>query len=89
MIEVRLETHPARRLLARSHTGDYRQIGDAFERIRIKADALRLSGPFIGVYYHNPDTTPLDKLRSHAGVVDAPRLQPHPGRFRDRHSAAW
>ena len=72
MIEVRLETHPARRLLARSHTGDYQQIGPTFERLMGTAGSLGLLGPdstSIGIYYHDPDATPIDELRSHACVV--------------------
>ena len=72
MIEVRLETHPPRRLLTRFHAGDYQEIGLTFARLTGTAKSLGLLGPdstSIGIYYDNPDATPVEELRSHACVV--------------------
>jgi AraC family transcriptional regulator len=71
MIEVSIETHPARRLLALSHEGDYRQIGPKFERLVETAGRLGLLEPearTIGIYYHDPEGTATEELRSHACV---------------------
>jgi len=69
MIEVRLESLPARRLLARPHSGDYVNIGAAFEQLYGYAYSHGLIGPdsvSLGIYYHDPDATPVEQLRSHA-----------------------
>ena len=72
MIDVRIEQMPPRRLLALTHTGPYETVGPAFERVVTAAGAAGLleSGvTTVGIYYDNPDVTPHDRLRSHAGVV--------------------
>jgi AraC family transcriptional regulator len=81
MIEVRLETLPARRLLALAHRGDYHTIGATFERLNTVAASRGLLGPesvSLGIYYDDPETTPVDSLRSHAcvSVSDALRQAP-------------
>lgn len=72
MIEVRLDTLPARRLLAIAHHGDYQKIGDAFGRIMAIAGKEGLLGPntqSVGVYFNDPDVTPESELRSAAGIT--------------------
>ena len=72
MIDVRIEQMPPRRLLALTHTGPYETVGPAFERVVTAAGAAGLLGSgvtTVGIYYDNPDVTPHDRLRSHAGVV--------------------
>lgn len=72
MIDVTIETHPARRLLALAHKGSYMGIGDAFGQVFAAAGARGLIGPTtesIGIYYDDPDATPQDQLRSHAGIT--------------------
>jgi AraC family transcriptional regulator len=84
MIEVSIEKHPARRLLALAHEGDYRQIGSKFERLMGTAGSLGLLGPdsiTIGIYYHDPDGTSVDELRSHACVRVSPAFDQAPDGF--------
>lgn len=72
MIDVFIDKHPARRLLALAHRGDYLEIGNTFGRLTAAAAAAGLIEPgadFIGVYYDDPDATPLERLRSHAGLT--------------------
>lgn len=71
MIEVSIETHPSRRLLALPHRGDYQEVGSKFERLMGTAGSLGLLGPdsaSIGIYYDDPDATAVDELRSHVCV---------------------
>ena len=84
MIEVSVETHPARRLLALSHEGDYQQIGPKFEQLMGTAGSLGLLGPdstSIGIYYNDPDAGPVDELRSHACVAVSPDFAQVPDGF--------
>ena len=69
MIDVKFEMLPPRRLLARPHAGDYQGIGAAFELLYGFAFSQGLIGPdsvSLGIYYDDPDATPVEKLRSHA-----------------------
>jgi len=71
MIDVRITTLPARRLLAVAHHGDYQGIGPVFDRVYATAAALGLLRPdtvSLGIYHDDPDATPKDQLRSHACV---------------------
>lgn len=84
MIEVTIETHPARHLLALSHEGDYEQIGPRFEQLVGTAGSLGLLGPdsiTIGIYYHDPDGTGVEELRSHACVSVRPDFDRAPEGF--------
>lgn len=78
MIEVKVEHQPARRLFALPYQGDYLKIGAAFEQLAERAAQDGLLGPesdSVGVYYDDPESTPVDELRAHAGIVvpvDAP-----------------
>lgn len=59
-------------LAAITHRGDYQEIGNAFEKIYAWAAARNLIGlttRSIGVYYHDPLSTPLKDLRAEAGLV--------------------
>jgi AraC family transcriptional regulator len=72
MIDVKIETHPARRLLAVAHHGDYQQVGDAFGRLFAYAAPQGLVGPdtvSLGIYYDDPDVTPVAQLRAHATIA--------------------
>lgn len=69
MIDVRIESLPARRLLALVHRGDYLGIGDTFGRLFAEAGSRGLLAPdtvSLGIYYDDPDITPTETLRSHA-----------------------
>jgi AraC family transcriptional regulator len=83
MIEVHIETVPARRLLALSHIGSYLDVGRMFERLMTAAGSRGLLGPdskAIGIYYDDPETKPTAELRSHACVtVPASENEPPPG----------
>lgn len=84
MIEVSIEKHPARILLALAHEGDYQQMGPKFEQLMGTAGSLGLLGPdsiTIGIYYHDPDSTPVDELRSHACVRVPPEFDQAPEGF--------
>ncbi len=72
MIDVRIETLPARRLLAVSHRGDYMGIGHAFTRVFDMAAARGLLTPetvSLGIYYDTPGAVPTEELRSQACVT--------------------
>lgn len=84
MIDVKIETLPARRLLAVLHVGDYMHVGDAFNKIGAMAGPLGLIGPqtkFMGVYYDDPDVTPVDARRAHAGITVPATFGPAPDGF--------
>lgn len=72
MIDVKIETHPARRLLAVAHRGNYLQVGDAFGRLFAFAAPQGLLNPdtvSLGIYHDDPDVTPVEQLRSHATIA--------------------
>ena len=84
MIDVRIQSVPSRRLLALAHQGDYQAIGTAFERLAEVAASRGLLGPdaiSIGIYYDDPDVTPVDRLRSHACVAVADSVREAPEGF--------
>jgi AraC family transcriptional regulator len=71
MINVHIETALPRRLLALAHAGDYNQIGPIFRRLFEYAGSRSLLGPgtvSLGIYYDDPEVTPVESLRSHACV---------------------
>jgi AraC family transcriptional regulator len=81
MIDVRLESHPSRRLLALAHQGDYDSIGTTFERLVGLAAERGLVGPetiSLGIYYDDADTTPAGQLRSHACITVPDSLREAP-----------
>jgi AraC family transcriptional regulator len=83
MIDVRVEAHPPRRLLALAHHGDYQTIGQTFGNLIALAAARGLVGPAtasIGIYYDDPEVTPVSQLRSHACIAVGDTVQePSPG----------
>lgn len=82
MIEVKLTDTSARKLLAIEHRGAYHDIGPAFGRLGEYAGPRGLIGPdtaWLGVYYHDPDTTPEAELRSHACMSISRPFTPEPG----------
>jgi AraC family transcriptional regulator len=84
MIDVNIEHHPARHLLALPHHGDYLQVGDAFQRLFEYAAPQGLVSPetlSIGIYYDDPDATPADQLRAHAGLTVPPTFTAVPDGF--------
>ena len=72
MIDVRIETQPARRLLAMEHRGNYMTIGETFQRLTALAYGRGLAAPgaaSIGLYHDDPDVVPTAQLRSHACIA--------------------
>ena len=72
MFNVDVQTAPDKRLAALSHRGDYAQGSVAYQKI---ATIMSTGGHWpqtlgmAGVYYDDPDVTPPEDLRSHAGVL--------------------
>lgn len=83
MHPVQIETHPARPVLALLHTGPYAAIGPTFDRLgaAIAHHGLgpAIAGPGVGIYHDDPETTPQQQLRAHAGVVVAAGTAPPDG----------
>lgn len=74
MYTVEIENHAERRLAALAHKGAYQDIGMKFEALSGIFAARKLwqhAGQPIGVYYHDAAATPVEDLRSHAGVIVA------------------
>ena len=72
MIDVRIETQPARRLLAMEHRGNYMTIGETFQWLNALAYGRGLAAPgaaSIGLYHDDPDVVPTAQLRSHACIA--------------------
>jgi AraC family transcriptional regulator len=84
MIDVRLQTLPTRRLLALAHHGEYQDIGPTFGRLMQEAGSrglLAADSVSLGIYYDDPETTPVDQLRAHACVTVADSTREAPAGF--------
>jgi AraC family transcriptional regulator len=61
------------------HEGPYHQIGKAFQRLGSIAGPAGLfqqpGAVMIAIFHDDPDTTPQDQLRSHAGIVVPENVQ--------------
>ncbi|MEM9798481.1 MAG: AraC family transcriptional regulator [Pseudomonadota bacterium] len=71
-VEIRDETETT--VAALFHQGPYLEIGPTFDRMDAMLREREVpTGPSIGIYYDNPQETPLDQLRAHAGrtIVDS------------------
>jgi AraC family transcriptional regulator len=71
LMNIREETLAAKRLLAMPHSGAYEAIGATFERLMAwggPRGAFTDQGWVVGIYYDDPDSTPVEKLRSEACV---------------------
>lgn len=57
-------------LVALVHRGPYPTIGETFGELAavLSKHEVRV-GDFVGVYYDDPSTTPVEKLRAHAGAI--------------------
>ncbi len=74
MYKIEIAPFERVRLAAVSHQGDYHEINRAFGQAMVWAAARGLLGNgtrSIGVYYDDPLTVPMKKLRSEAGLVVA------------------
>jgi AraC family transcriptional regulator len=71
-MDVSIKAMPAFRLAAIRHVGPYQHISGAFQRLGAIAGPAGLLGnpetAMIGVYYDDPESTPLEQLRSDAAV---------------------
>lgn len=70
MYEVEIRNEPARRLAVLPHKGDYLEIGGTFEKAATTIAArpeLCPPGKMVGVYFDDPQATPVTELRALAG----------------------
>jgi len=71
-MHVEIVQKPALRVASIRHIGPYMQIGEAFEKlggIAASAGLLDERPAMVAIYYDDPESTPIDQLRSDAGVV--------------------
>jgi AraC family transcriptional regulator len=72
-MEVEIKTMPELRVGAVSHVGPYNQIPLAFEKLgEIAGPAGLLQQPspaIVALYYDDPESVPLDQLRSEAAII--------------------
>ncbi|MEO1681374.1 MAG: AraC family transcriptional regulator [Pseudomonadota bacterium] len=72
MFDVDIRSTPDKRLAALAHQGDYAEGSIAYQKVATIISAgdhwARTRG-MAGVYYDDPDVTPAENLRSHAGVL--------------------
>ncbi|TMN93473.1 AraC family transcriptional regulator [Pseudoalteromonas phenolica] len=72
MFQVEQQTIPALSLITIDHSGDYMQIGQAFEKLSMmtgKLDLINDKTRFFGIYYDDPKTVKADELRSKACIT--------------------
>jgi AraC family transcriptional regulator len=83
LMDVVIETCPARRLATVRHTGPYTEIGEAFHRLGALAHASGLYAhaepPMLALYHDDPETTPAAALRSDAALVVSAAAELPPG----------
>jgi AraC family transcriptional regulator len=81
-MQIALDQLPSLRLATVPHIGPYNQIGKAFEQLGMIAGRTGLfahpGAMMIATYDNDPDGTPVDELRSHAGI-SIPDDVPLPG----------
>lgn len=72
-MQVDLKDRPEVRLAAVRHLGQYARIAEAFERLGAIAEregfARRDGAEMIAIYHDDPETTPVDQLRSDAALT--------------------
>jgi AraC family transcriptional regulator len=62
---------PSLRVAAVPHLGAYNRIGEAFQRLSAIAGAaglLRQGAMMLAIHHDDPETTPVEQLRSEAGL---------------------
>lgn len=72
MYQVEMLNFGEMRLVGLPHQGDYMKIGNAFEKLFVKANAagwLDQNTRSMGLYYDDPQSVTLDKLRSAACIT--------------------
>lgn len=71
MFTIEMMDLPEKRLISLPHAGDYMQIGHKFDQLLMQAGTLGLmkeDTPIIGLYYGDPQSIPVEELRSAACV---------------------
>jgi AraC family transcriptional regulator len=72
-MNVTIETMPELRVATVRHIGPYDRISEAFARLGAlagPAGLMRFSqGGMVGIYHDDPESTPIEQLRSDAGLV--------------------
>jgi AraC family transcriptional regulator len=72
-MQVEIEDRPAIRAAGVRHVGPYNQIGEAFSRLGAIAGAAGLfahpGAAMIALYHDDPESTPVDQLRSDAAIT--------------------
>ena len=72
-MQVDIEQKPAQRVATVRHIGPYNRINDAFEKLGAlagQAGLFHLAGAeMIALYYDDPESTPVEELRSDAGIA--------------------
>jgi AraC family transcriptional regulator len=52
-----------------THIGPFTELGQAFRKLSVWVEENRVEGgPFLALFYSNPETTPAEELRSDAGM---------------------
>jgi len=78
-MNVEIQQKPALRAAGLRHIGAYNRINEAFGRLGDIAGRAGLfnhpGAAMIAIYYDDPESTPVDELRSAAAVVVAEKLQ--------------
>ena len=72
MFPIETREDPARKVLALEHIGPYIEIGAGFEKlgaISATRDFWQDVESMVGIFYDDPDATPPEELRSHAGLI--------------------
>jgi AraC family transcriptional regulator len=69
-MEVEVREIAPRKAVAMSHRGPYHEIGRTFGQLAgwLKEKGIE-AGPFVGLYYDDPSTTPPADLKSDAGAL--------------------
>ncbi len=68
-MNVNVRTQPELRVAGIRHIGPYHEIGRAFGRLGGMVGAPPKGAQMIAVFHDDPDTTPVDRLRSDAAIT--------------------
>lgn len=69
-MEIEVVDLPPQRLAATRHVGPFERIGEAFERLGrwVEGNPGAAVGPPLAIYLDDPNSTPIEQLRSDAAV---------------------
>ena len=77
--EVRIESHPPRRVLFLRHVGSYSSVGPLFQKLMgyaFQKGIFRPGALVMGICHDDPDVTPEDKLRYDAALTVGDDVKP-------------